>query len=276
MHSLVCYSMAMRQKPIQERLTSRLDRLEMHVEFAQDDYENLPASIHVLDRSEKKTVIENLNLSFDALLGMGSCLARALRMYWSGDPDEVFDLLVQAGLMSAEQSARVTKLVSQRQAVIDGNADVIADIADNHMDDIIDAGRTLLKHAPDISDEPGTGLHPLIIEHSEALVALAGKHGLTDLRVYGSMARGDADDYSNVDLLVYVPPEAGMEGFLRTIFMISDAQQLLQREVEVCADGELESEQRARILRDAIPLEAPADHSHPARRGGGPGLRESR
>ena len=41
----------------------------------------------------------------------------------------------------------------------------------------------------------------------EQILQLAGKHGVTGVRVFGSMARGDAGPQSDVDLLVEVGPD---------------------------------------------------------------------
>ena len=43
-----------------------------------------------------------------------------------------------------------------------------------------------------------------------AVLALAARHGVTDLRVSGSVARGDEDPESDLDLLVHLPATAGL------------------------------------------------------------------
>ena len=48
-------------------------------------------------------------------------------------------------------------------------------------------------------------MHPLIEAHRSEIRALAEHHGIRDVRVFGSMARGDADETSDVDLLVTLP-----------------------------------------------------------------------
>lgn len=50
-------------------------------------------------------------------------------------------------------------------------------------------------------------LPPLLLEHREALLALAERRGLHNVRVFGSMVRGDYHEGSDVDLLVDAPPE---------------------------------------------------------------------
>ena len=241
----------------QERLKFRMDRLDEHITWVRDDWEGLSDIFLYIDRSEQDLVFENLYRVLEEMLGMGTYLVCTLKLSWSGDSEEIFDLLAQAGLMTAEQSTHLNTLISQRHAVINGDVEVVGDVI-NHLDSVLTAGRTMLKHAPNTPGAPSTGLHPLIVEHREALVAVAEKHGLTDLRVYGSMARGDADEYSDVDLLVNVPPEVDC---LPLVYMGSDAEGLLKRPVDLNTEGELMAEQRARILREAIPLNGvPINH----------------
>ena len=50
-------------------------------------------------------------------------------------------------------------------------------------------------------------MHPVIDRHRTRILAIAKRHGIREVRVFGSMARGDAGDGSDVDLLVTLPPE---------------------------------------------------------------------
>jgi UTP:GlnB (protein PII) uridylyltransferase len=54
--------------------------------------------------------------------------------------------------------------------------------------------------------ELGAGMHVLIESHRAEIRVLAERHGLCDVRIFGSMARGEANDTSDVDLLVILPP----------------------------------------------------------------------
>ena len=55
-----------------------------------------------------------------------------------------------------------------------------------------------------------TYMHALIETHRAELLALASRRGVTDVRVFGSMSRGDgnteSDSDSDVDLLVTLAP----------------------------------------------------------------------
>ena len=94
-------------------------------------------------------------------------------------------------------------------------------------------------------------MHPLIETHRARILALAKRHGLQDVRVFGSMARGDADDASDVDLLVSLAPN---KTGLALGALLVDLEELLDRRVEVLTEGSLHSEIRDQVLKEAQPL----------------------
>ena len=65
------------------------------------------------------------------------------------------------------------------------------------------------------------------------------------------MARGDADDASDVDLLVSLPPD---KTGLVLGALLMDVQGLLDRRVEVVTEGSLHPEIRDRVLKEAQTL----------------------
>ena len=91
-------------------------------------------------------------------------------------------------------------------------------------------------------------MHPLIEAHRSEIRALAEHRGIRDVRVFGSMARGDADETSDVDLLVTLP--SGRTG-LALGGLLMDVQKLLQRRVEVVTERGLHPALRERILQEA-------------------------
>jgi predicted nucleotidyltransferase len=83
------------------------------------------------------------------------------------------------------------------------------------------------------------------------ILALAARFGATDMRVFGSVARGQDRGDSDVDLLVRFErgrsllDHAGLELVL---------QELLGRRVEVASEGGLRTRYRERILAEAVPV----------------------
>ena len=94
-------------------------------------------------------------------------------------------------------------------------------------------------------------MHPLIEANRKEILALAERHGVRDVRVFGSMARGDADDSSDVDLLVSLFPGRSA---LDLGALLMDVQALLNRRVDVVTEPGLRPELRDRVLREAQPL----------------------
>lgn len=94
-------------------------------------------------------------------------------------------------------------------------------------------------------------MHTLIETHRAEIVSLAERYGLYDVRVFGSMARGDANENSDVDLLVTAPE--GTSGFALG-GLLMDVSQLLGRKVDVVTERALRPSLRGRILQEAIRL----------------------
>jgi uncharacterized protein len=97
-------------------------------------------------------------------------------------------------------------------------------------------------------------MHPLIETHRAELLALARRRGVTGVRVFGSMSRGDgsgAYDISDVDLLVTLAPGTSA---LALGGLLLDAQELLGRRVDVVTEAGLHPALRERVLAGAVPL----------------------
>jgi predicted nucleotidyltransferase/DNA-binding XRE family transcriptional regulator len=82
------------------------------------------------------------------------------------------------------------------------------------------------------------------------LVAAAAAHGVTNLRVFGSVARGEDRPDSDVDLLADLPPGMGLLGLGRVQAELED---ILGTRVDLAA-GTLKPAVRARADRDLIAL----------------------
>jgi predicted nucleotidyltransferase len=80
---------------------------------------------------------------------------------------------------------------------------------------------------------------------------LAAASGLSDVRVFGSVARGDQTEMSDVDLLVTPGAEASLFDLAQ---FEMDAELLLGRIVHVVSANALDAQADAQILREALPL----------------------
>jgi predicted nucleotidyltransferase len=91
----------------------------------------------------------------------------------------------------------------------------------------------------------------LVHAKREQILQVARRHGVTGVRVFGSMARGDAGPESDVDLLVEIgaEPSAWFPGGL-----IAELEGLLGRRVQVITERGLDELLRDRILEEAVAL----------------------
>jgi predicted nucleotidyltransferase len=95
----------------------------------------------------------------------------------------------------------------------------------------------------------GTGQS--IREHREEILRIAARHGATNVRLFGSVARGEDTPESDVDLLVDVTGDTTpwFPGSL-----VADLEQLLGRRVQVVIRRSLSHLIRDAVLREAVPL----------------------
>ena len=85
----------------------------------------------------------------------------------------------------------------------------------------------------------------------EDIVRAAARHGAGNVRIFGSVGRGEADEASDIDLLVDLAPGRSL---LDLGGLLMELQALLHREVDVVSERGLRREIRERVLREAIPL----------------------
>lgn len=95
------------------------------------------------------------------------------------------------------------------------------------------------------------GIDEILGSKRDDVVAIARRHGARSVRVFGSVARGDAGPDSDVDLLVEVtgPTPPWFPGGL-----VADLEELLDRRVSVVEEQSLNKQLQESILKDAVPL----------------------
>jgi predicted nucleotidyltransferase len=94
-------------------------------------------------------------------------------------------------------------------------------------------------------------LEELLQAKREDILHTASKYGACNVRVFGSVARGEADSESDIDLLVDMEPG-------RSLFdlggLLMDLQDLLNCNVDVVTEDGLRDRIRERVLKEAIAL----------------------
>lgn len=94
-------------------------------------------------------------------------------------------------------------------------------------------------------------INQMVKEKREEILRLAARHGARNVRVFGSVARGEAGPASDVDFLVGVGPN-------RTPFfpggLLADLEDLLGCRVDVVTEDALHWYIRQRVLKEALPL----------------------
>lgn len=117
---------------------------------------------------------------------------------------------------------------------------------------------TGMQLAIEVAPAPGHRLDRLtgpigrrVRERREELVRVAAEHGITNLEVFGSTARGEDRPDSDVDLLADVPDDLGM----LALGHARDAlEKLLAAPVDIIFRRSLQSDVAAEISHDLVPL----------------------
>jgi len=94
-------------------------------------------------------------------------------------------------------------------------------------------------------------LEELLKEKRDAILCTCANHGARNVRVFGSVARGEADEQSDIDLLIEFDP--GRSLFDHAALWL-ELQDLLGCKVDVLSDRGIKPRIRERVLREAIPL----------------------
>jgi predicted nucleotidyltransferase len=90
-----------------------------------------------------------------------------------------------------------------------------------------------------------------IRKQREAIIRIAGSHGGTEVRLIGSVARGEARPDSDVDLLVTWSEGTSL---LDQAALMLELEELLGRKVDIASDGWVKPAIRESVYRDAIAL----------------------
>lgn len=85
----------------------------------------------------------------------------------------------------------------------------------------------------------------------DQIIALGMRYGATNMRLFGSIARGDATETSDVDFVVRFEPGRSLmdQGGL-----LMDLRELLGVKVDVVSEGALTGRFGEQVRREAVPI----------------------
>lgn len=96
------------------------------------------------------------------------------------------------------------------------------------------------------------GIEELLKQKREEIIAIAAKHGANNVRIFGSVARGEADDKSDLDLLIDYCSEHRSHWF--PLGLIRELEALLGCKIDIATEQGLKERIRERVLKEARPL----------------------
>jgi len=94
-------------------------------------------------------------------------------------------------------------------------------------------------------------LSELLREKRQEILEVAAKHGAYNVRIFGSVVRGEEGPESDVDLLVDAGPKTSS---WFPAGLIIDLEELMGCEVDVVTEGDLHWYIKDEVLKEAVPL----------------------
>ena len=94
-------------------------------------------------------------------------------------------------------------------------------------------------------------MSPILEKYREEILDLAERHGARNVRVFGSLARGEGREGSDLDLLVTLGEGRSL---LDLVGLKQDLEDLVHRPVDVVTERALSPHLRASVLSEAILL----------------------
>jgi predicted nucleotidyltransferase len=94
-------------------------------------------------------------------------------------------------------------------------------------------------------------LDELLQAKREVILRIAAQYGAYNVRIFGSVARGEADEKSDIDLLVNMEPGRSL---LDLCGLLIDLEELLGCKVDVVTEKGLRDRIREQVLKEAVAL----------------------
>ena len=94
-------------------------------------------------------------------------------------------------------------------------------------------------------------LSTLLREKRDDILRIAARHGASNVRIFGSVARGEADEKSDIDFLVDLAPDRSLLDLGGLWWDLND---LLDGKADVVTEQGLRDHIRERVLEEAAAL----------------------
>jgi predicted nucleotidyltransferase len=94
-------------------------------------------------------------------------------------------------------------------------------------------------------------IYELIAQKRPEILALAGKYAIKNIRIFGSVARHEATNKSDIDFLVEFPK--GTSLFTHAAFQ-RELSGLLGMDVDVASENGIHENFKKTVLQEAVPL----------------------
>jgi predicted nucleotidyltransferase len=94
-------------------------------------------------------------------------------------------------------------------------------------------------------------IEEILSSKREEILRVAAQHGARNVRVFGSVVRGEASPDSDVDFLVEIEPGRSL---LDHVALLQDLEDILCRKVDVVNEKALHWYIRDRVRQEAVPL----------------------
>lgn len=91
----------------------------------------------------------------------------------------------------------------------------------------------------------------ILMNKRDEVLRIAAEHGAYNVRIFGSVARGEAGPESDIDVLVNLEPGRSL---MDHVALWQDLEDLLGCRVHVVTEGGVHWYIRDRVLKEAVPL----------------------
>lgn len=103
-----------------------------------------------------------------------------------------------------------------------------------------------------MTNKTGLGIDELLLKQRDEILKISAQHGAFNVRVFGSVARGEADEQSDIDFLVDYSLDHISPWFPASLVL--DLEKLLGRKVDVATEAALKERIREQVLTEAVLL----------------------